>query len=186
MTNFDFNAFSHGQIQSKVWLCENLEPNLPPYSQVAIMGSWYNTLGLIMLARNEKKYNLIMGVDKDQESVDVANKITDAWSVGMDYKVRNMCADVEKYDFRSYNVIINTSCEHMSPTWFSKVQPYQIVCLQSSDMVTDDPGWNISNPNPTLGEFKGKYPMSQILFEGEKLFDYGHLVYKRFMIIGKL
>lgn len=182
----DFNAFSHGQIQSKVWLCENLEPHLLPYSQVAIIGSWYNTLGLIMLARNESKYNMIMGIDKDQSSVDIANKITDAWQLGEHFKIRNTCSEIEKYDFRSYNVVINTSCEHMTSDWFTKLAPYQTVCIQTSDMVTDDPTWNITNPNPTMEDFKKKYPMSQIFFEGEKLFDYGHLVYKRLMLIGKL
>jgi hypothetical protein len=184
--NFDYNAFSHGQIQSKIWLCENLEPHLPPYAQVAIIGSWYNTLGFIMLARDEKKYNMIMGVDKDQSSIDVANKLTDGWALGMDFKARNTCSEIEKYDFRSYNVVVNTSCEHMSTDWFTKVNPYQLVCIQSSDMVTDDPGWNITNSNSSLEEFKKKYPMSQILFEGEKLFDYGHLVYNRLMLIGRL
>lgn len=184
--NFDYNAFSHGQIQSKVWLCENLEPYLPPYAQVAIIGSWYNTLGFIMLARNEKKYQMIMGIDKDQESVNTANHIVNAWMIGTDFKARNSCSDIESTDLRLYNVIVNTSCEHMSNEWYQKITPYQLVCIQSSDMVTDDPGWNITNPNPTMEEFKKKYPMSEILFEGEKLFNYGHLVYNRFMLIGRL
>jgi hypothetical protein len=51
-------------------------------------------------------------------------------------------------------------------------------------MVTDDPSWNITNSNPSMKQFKAKYPMSKILFEGEKVFDYGHLVYSRYMIIG--
>jgi hypothetical protein len=127
-----------------------------------------------------------MGIDKDQESIDAANKLTDAWRIGTDFKARNTCADIETYDFRSYNVVINTSCEHMTNDWFQRVMPYQLVCIQTSDMVTDDPGWNITNPNPTMEDFKKKYPLSQILFEGQKLFNYGHLVYNRFMLIGKL
>jgi hypothetical protein len=74
----------------------------------------------------------------------------------------------------------------MSKDWYNKVTPNQLICIQSSDMVTDDPGWNITNPNESMAEFKSKYPMSQILFEGEKLFDYGHLVYNRLMLIGRL
>lgn len=184
--NFDYNAFSHGQIQSKIWLCENLEPHLPPFAQVAVIGSWYSLLAFVMLSRNADKYNMIMGIDQDPESVEVADKITNAWTVGSEYKVRNKCSKIEHFDFKSYNLVINTSCEHMSNEWYSRVKPYQLVCIQSSDMVTDDPGWNITNPNPTMEEFKKKYPMSQILFEGEKLFDYGHLVYNRLMLIGKL
>lgn len=183
----DFTAFSHGQIQSKLWLCENLEPLLPPaYSQVAIIGSWYNVLGFMLLTRNQERYNLIMGIDKRDESVTVANKITDGWSVGMDFKARNTCDDIKDCNLNSYNVVINTSCEHMNNDWFEKVNPYQLLCLQTSNMVTDDPNWNIVNPNPTMDDFKKKYPLSQILFEGEKTFDYGHLRYSRYMVIGKL
>jgi hypothetical protein len=183
----DYSAFSHGQIQSKIWLCENLEPLLPPtYSQVAIIGSWYNVLGLMLLTRNQEKYNLIMGIDKEEESVEIANKIVNGWSIGMDFKARNTCADIKGYNLNSYNVVINTSCEHMNNDWFQNVNPYQLLCLQTSNMVTDDPSWNVTNPNPTMDDFKKKYPLSQILFEGEKVFDYGHLRYSRYMMIGRL
>jgi len=37
-----------------------------------------------------------------------------------------------------------------------------------------------------MEDFKNKYPLGQILFEGEKVFDYGHLSYSRYMLIGKL
>ena len=183
----DFNAFSHGQIQSKIWLCEELEKHLPTtYAQVAIIGSWYNVLGFMMLTRDQARYNLIMGIDVERESVEVANKIVNGWSIGMDFKARNTCDDISNYNLNSYNVVINTSCEHMSRDWYHRVNPYQLICIQTSNMVTDDPGWNITNPNPTMEDFKNKYPLGQILFEGEKVFDYGHLSYSRYMLIGKL
>jgi len=183
----DFNAFSHGQIQSKIWLCDNLEPFLPSnYAQVAIIGSWYNILGFMLLTRNQNRYNLVMGIDVDQESISVADKMVNGWSIGMDFKARNVCANINEYSLSPYNVIINTSCEHMNNDWYHKIEPHHLVCIQTSNMVTDDPGWNITNPNATMEDFKAKYPLGQILFEGEKVFDYGHLRYSRYMIIGRL
>jgi len=184
----DMTAFSHGQTQSKLWLCEQLEPHLPKISQVIILGSWYNVLGYMLTCRNPKKYNLILGVDKNPEYIEIADKINNGWMIGDDIKIRNTCRDVETLGsdyLAGYNVVINTSVEHMNPSWYEKISSDQLVCLQSSNMVTADPNWNIVDPNPTMGEFKSKYPMSQILFEGEKVFDYGHLVYTRYMIIGR-
>lgn len=184
----DMTAFSHGQTQSKLWLCDQLEQHVSKSSHALIMGSWYNVLGFLLLARNSGKYNLITGMDKDQEAIDIANRINDGWMLCDDKKVRNVCQDVHNLtssNFLIYDLIINTSVEHMSPSWYENVASDQLVCLQSSNMVTADPNWNIIDPNPTMAEFKSKYPMSQILFEGEKLFDYGHLVYTRYMLIGR-
>jgi hypothetical protein len=182
----DFNAFSHGQIQSKLWLCETLEPLLPERPHVLVLGTWYSALSFMMLTRNQERYKMITGVDKDPESVEVSNKLLNSWMLGEDAKARTILKDVDKPNSigSTYNVIINCSCEHMSSNWFDQVDKYQLLCLQTSNMVTDDPTWNITNPNPSMKQFKAKYPMSQILFEGEKVFDYGHLVYSRYMIIG--
>lgn len=184
----DYSAFSHGQIQSKLWLCENLEPFLPPESHVLILGTWYSTLSFMMLSRNQSKYAMITGVDKDEESVEISNKLLNGWTIGDQNKARTVRKDIEKTNVigTAYNVVINCSCEHMDSSWFKQLNPYQLVCIQTSNMVTDDPGWNITNSNPTMLDFKKKFILSDVLFEGEKVFDYGHLCYSRYMLIGKL
>lgn len=182
----DFSAFSHGQIQSKLWLCEKIEPYIPEHANVAILGSWCNILGFMMLTRSRSKYNLIVGVDKDKDSIEISNRIINGWAIGDEIVAKNECYDVNHFDTNSYDVVINTSVEHMESTrWFENIKCDTTVCLQTSNMVTDDPNWNIVNPNPDIETFKLKYPMSQILFTGEKVFDYGHLKYSRYMLIGK-
>jgi len=184
----DMTAFSHGQLQSKLWLCEQLEPHLPDKSHALIMGSWYNVLGFLLLARKQDKFSLITGIDKKEESIEIADKINNGWMISDNKKIRNICKDVETLTsnrFQIYDLIINTSCEHMDVSWYNKIESGQLLCLQTCNLVTDDPNWNITNPSPTMDEFKSKYPMSQILFEGEKVFDYGHLNYTRYMLIGR-
>lgn len=183
----DFNAFSHGQIQSKLWLCENLEPLLPDDTNVLILGAWYGILNFMMLTRNQKNYNLITGIDKNESSVEVSNKILDAWSLGVRAISKSELKDIDNMEniFGMYDVVINCSCEHMSNQWYDKVKENQLMCIQTSNVTNDDPIWDVTNPNSTIDEFKAKYPMSQILFEGEKIFDYGHLRYSRYMLIGK-
>lgn len=184
----DMTAFSHGQLQSKLWLCDELEPHISKLANPLIIGSWYNVLGFLLLARHPEKYNLITGIDKNQDAIDIADQINNGWMIGDDKKVRNICKDIDNLDssrFQIYDVVINTSCEHMSVDWYNKTSTDQLLCLQTCNLVTTDPNWNIINPSPTMNDFKSKYPMSQILFEGMKVFDYGHLVYTRYMLIGR-
>lgn len=184
----DFTAFSHGQIKSKLWLCEELEPCLPENTNVLILGAWYGIMAFMMLARNPNRYNQITCMDQDPQAIAVAQKILDTWQIDQDNITKILLRDVnlpETID-SDYNVIINCSCEHMQGDWFKQVQPGQLLCLQTSNRVTDDPVWDIKNPSATMSEFKNKYPMSQILFEGAKVFDYGDLCYTRYMLIGRL
>ena len=182
----DFSAFSHGQIQSKLWLCEEIEPYLPEHASVAILGSWCNVLGFMMLTRNRSKYNLIIGVDQDKDSIEISNRIINGWAIGDEVIAKNECCDVNQFNTNSFDVVINTSVEHINSTkWFENIKDNTTVCLQTSNMVTDDPNWNIVSANPNMETFKSKYPISQILFAGEKVFDYGHLKYSRYMLIGR-
>jgi hypothetical protein len=186
----DFSAFSHGQIHSKLWLCEEIEKFITKPVNVAILGCWYNILGFMMVTRNKNLYSYIHGVDFNQDAISVANKICDAWMINDDQKIKNQCYHVSNIEFYNYDIIINTSVEDIiSMQWYENIWSNKIVCLQSNNLTPDKvskySGWNIVNPNPDIETFKNKYPMSEILFEGEKEFDYGDLKYSRYMIIGK-
>jgi len=189
----DFSAFSHGQIQSKLWLCETLEPLLPKNPKIIILASWYNTLGMMLVIRNPKKYKRILGIDKDIKSSTVANHICDAWMINADQIIKNENKLVEEYnskDFANFDVIINTSVEDISTKeWFNKIPKSKMIVLQTCNLLPDVAqqynNWNILDPNPSFEIFKNKYPMKKILFEGEKQFDYGDLKYSRYMLIGK-
>lgn len=182
----DYTSFSHGQLQSKKWLCENLEPFLPNKARVLILGSWYNLLGLMMVVRNLDAYNYILGIDTDPTAIETANKLCDAWKLDFGGPLENKVADANSIDSSKFDVVINCSVEHMSnEVWFKNIPNSAIVCLQSSDVTKTDPPWSVCNPNQTIDEMKEKYPMSDILFEGTKQFAYATFGYTRFMLIGK-
>lgn len=180
--NINPDAFSHGQVLSKIWLCEQLEPYLPSNAQVAIVGSWHNVLAFTMLVRNQSVYKEIVGIDLNAESVSIANIICNAWC--FNNKVRNLVDNANTHDYTKYNTVINCSVEHMNNTWFSGVSTGSLVCIQSSDVLEPKYPWLITNPNPDQETLVKKYPLSQTLFSGEKEFDYGSWGYKRFMLIG--
>jgi hypothetical protein len=180
----NFDAFSHGQIISKLWLCEKLEPHVPENSVVFILGSWYNTLGSMMLTRNRNLYQHILGIDIDAQSIELADKLSSTWII--EKKLRNIVGDACSYKLEGPDVVINCSSEHMDSTWFNHVTNGTLVCIQSSDIVEPDEVWVIENPSSTLESFSEKYPMTETLFEGIYPIEYENgFRYKRFMKIGR-
>jgi len=185
----DFSAFSHGQVQSKLWLCEKLEPYLPEQVKVVILGSWYNILGFILLNRNPSKFGCIHGLDINQDAIKIANKLCDAWMIEPNCKIQNLCVDVQNYDLNYYDVIISTSCEDIeNMNWFQNIPKDKLVCLQSTNLdnsfTRKYDNWDIKNPNLDIQTFQKKFPVNQTKFLDSKLFDYGELRYERFMLIG--
>lgn len=180
----DYLSFSHGQIQSKLWLCENLEPFLPDNAIVANLGSWYNVLGFMMLTRNERKIQSILGIDIDPDAIEVANKMNQGWMIGYGCKLQNIVGDATTYNFQGFNVVINCSAEHMDSVWFDNITPGTLVCIQTSDVDLNDDVWKITNPTQTLDDFKKKYPLSHYMFVDTKDITYSDWGYKRFMLIG--
>lgn len=182
----DFTSFSHGQIQSKLWLCQNLEPHLQEDSRVAVLGSWYNVLSFIMLSRNEKKCQSILGIDIDPNVKEIADRINQMWTMGPSPRVQHVTEDANTYNLNGFNVVINCSPEHMdSDQWFDNIETGTLVCLQSSDIaIRDDEIWKCVNPNLTLDEFTKKYPLTQYFFSDTLRIQYSDWGYNRFMIIG--
>lgn len=180
----NFDSFSHGQIISKLWLCEHLEPLLSSTSKVLILGSWYNILGSVMLTRNRDLYQSILGIDIDASAIEIADKLNITWHV--EKKLTNITADANEYDLEGYDVIINCSPEHMEQTvWFDKLPKNTIICIQSSSIVDKNEPWLIKQPTPTYEDFCKKYELSRIYYTGIKKIQYDTWGYDRYMIIGE-
>lgn len=182
----DFTALSHGQIQSKIWLCENLEPYLPRHSTVIILGCWYNILGMMMLVRKPNFYNSIVGVDIDNTAIQKANDVCQSFMIQPNVKITNKLADANEFDLNGYDVVINCSVEHMnSRNWFERVNYNSVVCIQSSDVNNSDPVWDIKDANNSLEELASKFPLSQTYVKTKLSFNYDNFSYNRFMLIGR-
>lgn len=180
----DFNAFSHGQLQSKLWLCDHIESYIPKGANVLIIGSWYNFLGMLLLSR-QTHYNLIKGIDIDKEAISIATKLCQGWMIQPDIKIYNEIADANTFDYNGYQVFINCSVEHIQGNeWYNRIPTGFLVCLQTTDVNNNDPLWDIKNPNSSLDEFTKKYPLTHTLFRGSRQFSYPNISYNRFMLIG--
>lgn len=181
---FSKDAFSHGQIVSKLWLCDNLEPLLKPDMNMIVVGSWYNLIAFMLLTRNQQVCNTITGIDMNMEHIDYSRHICNAWSMGDNPTVTNKIANANTHDYTSYQVAVNCSVEHMSNQWFDKLSEGTLVCIQSSDVIDPKYPWLVSNPNPDIETLEKKYPFTKTLFSGTKEIKYNDWGYKRFMLIG--
>ena len=182
IVEMDFNSFTHGQVVSKLWLCEVLEPYLSSDSTVFILGGWHNVLGFMMSVRKPNYYSTIINVDIDTDAIEVAKKVCDAFP----HRVINVAGDSNKHEITPGCFVINCSVEHFeSDEWYTKLDSGTMVCVQSSDVTDPTEPWLIKNPNPDLETFLKRFPVTEQLFVGTHRIQYDHFGYNRFMLIGR-
>jgi hypothetical protein len=182
----NYDSFSHGQIHSKIWLCEELEKHLPDQSDIYILGCWYNVLGFMMMVRGQSKLNSITGVDIDSDAIKIADKFSNSWA-WMHPMMKNICEDANTYDYciNENTVVVNCSSEHFnSNKWFTSLPKNTLVCIQSTNVTDPNSPWFITQPTPDFDSFIKLYPVSHTLFKGTKRIQYGDWGYDRYMVIG--
>ena len=86
----------------------------------------------------------------------------------------------ENYGWRrldNFDMVVNTSCEHIDNTWFENLPQGSFVVLQTNDYFENE---QHSNCCKDLEAAKEKYPMQNLFYEGEL----DTQLYNRFMLIG--
>jgi len=184
----DKDAFSSGQILSKIWLAEELEfvikkLKFQPPLRILILGGWYGLTNFILQIRSNLNIEKIRSIDLDQDSCENADLINNLW-VWQEWKFKSLVDDANYFEYskEDFNLIINTSVEHIdSKKWFDKIPNDTLVVLQSNNMDHEDHCRNHLSCEDLLLDF----PLNKVYFSGEKLFEYPSWSFKRFMIIGK-
>ena len=178
-THRTLESFWKGQINSKVWLIDYLEKHQQtlPYN-ILLCGGWNGVLATLLF-NSEFDITRIVSMDIDSECEQVAN------TMNKDYEIQGrfqaITSDMLTYkDYNKHNLIINTVCEHMTPTqyteWLDKLPNNKRIVLQSNDFFDCEEHVNCKK---TLEEFKkdcGLVVDSSASLSTEK--------YNRFMIIG--
>jgi hypothetical protein len=102
---------------------------------------------------------------------------------GYEWPVVNFKENTEYVEKFSPDLIINTSAEHMTEEWFHQIRfknmdSNPIVAIQSNNMFDGDGHVNCVY---SADHMKKKFPMKEVLFEGELQLK----GYKRVMLIGR-
>jgi hypothetical protein len=170
------SIFSRTQMLSKMWIGETISKFKNKFDNVLLLGGWttHHTLFFKGITVNN-----LVSVDIDTEinedarlfNPNVVIDNSDALSIFDDQ--RNITINGKLQDF---DLVINTSAEHMSLEWYDKIKPGTTVLIQSNNM--NDP--DHINKSAHLGEFLRKYPVTKTYYRGEFNFD----SYSRFMVFG--
>lgn len=182
--NVDADAFSSGQISSKLWLCEMLESlDIKTPQKIWVYGGWYGCASLMLLSRGQLPIDHIRSFDIDPECETVADSLLENW-VWKNWTFKALTVDCNLIEFNKEcpDIIINCSTEHFtSKHWWYNIPKHVICVLQSNNMPHHDHHDCVS----TLNEFSRKYRMSQPLYQGQLDFNYPNWQFSRFMIIGR-
>jgi hypothetical protein len=168
------DAFWAGQIKSKEWLIENLKPFVKDYVDIEIYGGWVGTLASLLF-QSEIPINKILNIDIDPVCEPIAHMMNKQEEIAGRFKAvtSDMCNM-----FSSADVIINTSCEHLTQPqydlWLSRMKG--LLVLQGNNYDIPEHVRTSSN----LQEFKQQCRMKFVLWEGE----FETPLYTRYMIIG--
>lgn len=170
------DALSDGQLYSKIWLVDQLEPLLKEYSldrpaKVAVLGGWIGLLSLMMFCR-ELPVNVV-SIDIDARANVIAEKVN--W----DKQFKALTADMYGVDYSQYDVIINTSSEHIDSIsgWRKALPKGKLVIVQNNDF--EDGEGHISTV-PNSSRLRNLIDLTDVSYEGTRKFAQ----YDRFMIIG--
>lgn len=177
---FNADAFSNGQIDSKLWLCRELEKLQWQSNLTHIYGGWYGVLAFLLLSREQFKVNRIESFDLDPSCESIADTINNNWII-KNWQFKAHTADCDFVDSTLADLIINTSSEHFdSMLWFEKIAKGKRVIIQGNDMPHDDHVVHSQN----LNQFVETYALSTTLYSGEMRFVYPEWSFTRYMIIG--
>jgi hypothetical protein len=185
--NLHPDAFSSGQILSKIWLAENLERIIEcnfidKSRKILCLGGWYGLMNFVIRARNNIKVETFRSLDLDPDVEEIADKVNNSWE-WQNWQFKSIIGDANSFEYtiKDFDTVINTSTEHIPSTeWFKKIPSGCLVALQSNDMFHEDHCHNHQSLNDLIDEF----PLTKTFFSGEKDFVYPSWQFRRFMIIG--
>jgi len=191
------DCFSRGQIQSKLWLINELKKCKVDLGTVYLCAGWYATLAT-MLFESGMKVDKIRSFDIDPSCVDIAETFNKPWFVD-NWRFKAVTKDIMHITYDEHwweswsnannrmskpildipDTIINTSCEHIPnfAEWYAKIPDGKLVVLQSNNFYEVEEHVNCVKD---IKEFGNMARMTGPLYAGELELP----KYKRFMLIG--
>ena len=166
-------SLSFNQERCKDWLIEKSEPYLQALDdpKICVAAGWY---GLLASKLRDFTDNEIVSFDIDPKCKTIGKKL-----YSDDYGIIFKTKDINLFNPRSYQVVICTSCEHITDdelnNFLSKIKEGSLVILQSNN-------YNIPehiNYKNNIGEFEWSVNLN-VSWRGELDMD----KYTRFMLCG--
>ena len=182
------SATSVAQLESKLWIIDELKSlNISP-NVVGLLGGWYSNFLTPLLLTN-LGLSFVWNFEIDQDVKTISYKFNREYKEESKYQCHNtdvMFKEIWRKEEKEgpFDTIINTSCEHMYPmrkfrNLNNRFAGDPLYVLQSTDDEQYDDHINcVSSPE----ELAKQANITEILYSGIKVLDSGM---KRFMVIGK-
>lgn len=171
-------SFTHDLTTSKVWLLEQLARIIDDPDVIYVLGSWYGNLSLYIYLTGLLRPGKIINVERDKGMLAQSKKMLD--HVGAP-DVEHMLKDTNDLDYRQltdHSMVINTSLTDMpGREWFDRIPKGTVVALQARD---HDPGHQFHSTQDILK----KFPLDQVLYQGQLPLKDPETKYTRYMVIG--
>jgi hypothetical protein len=192
------DCLSSGQLLSKFWLIDELNNlQLNKKLTLLILGGWIGSLSNLLFQHyyNTELLEKIISVDLDSKCEQIAD-LFNIEHVINDWRFKAVTQDMldinyEETQFKinsdnkeiylkvDWDIIINTSCEHLVSTqeWFEKIPDGKMVIVQSNNFANCDQHINCVK---SLDELEKQCHFNNILYKGTLPLS----TYDRYMIIG--
>lgn len=192
------DAFSQGQIDSKMWLIETLRRLKIPLRRIFICCGWIGLLPYLMQQNADKlSFESIRSFDIDPLCAPLADMLNGAM-VRDSWRFKASTMDVMELDYDGVmyatlkkdgstemvcdtaDTVINCGCEHLPDLdrWISRIPRGKLVILQSSDHEGYE---GHVNHSLSLFELVRRAGLSRVMFKGKLELEQ----YTRYMVIGK-
>lgn len=177
------DALSTGQLASKLWILNEIEDCLPDNPHILIVGGWIGTLSRLFLSYFEKYHSyekyFITSLDIDPVSTGMATVVNMRFPVSFTAITKDMY-NVTPEEYQNYNVVINTSCEHIQDVrkWSDGIPEGTIIVAQSNNFIEHPQHINCVNSE---NELEDQLNLRHIYYKGSKVLTG---TYTRFMVIG--
>tara|TARA_A100001011_G_scaffold355067_1_gene397992 strand:- start:122 stop:766 length:645 start_codon:yes stop_codon:yes gene_type:complete len=181
------DSMTKSQVQSKLWLGEELINIQSGFRNVAVIGGWFcHILGIILF--DELKCNFVCNYDTDRDSQLISYKFNTRYKDAGCFSAttKNLFIsdklDQKQNEIGSIDLVVNCSCEHMFYMREIKEKHFndgQLFVLQSTDCEEYDDHINcVSGPD----ELSFQAGLVEVYYSGTKVLDNGM---NRFMVIGR-
>lgn len=177
------DAFSNGQVDSKLWLCKELEKIFERIDNIWIYGGWYGLTAFLLRIRNNIKIEKIYSYDINPECEKNADLINENWVI-KNWQFKSFTQDCNnlKPSINLVDLVINTSTEHFEKLdWWNNIPVGMNVVLQGNNMNHEDHCFKFDS----LSNFVEKFKLTETYYQGEIDFTYPKWNFTRYMLIGK-
>jgi hypothetical protein len=174
------DSMNESQLESKLWLVQELvKLDIKP-KKVAILAGWFAQYIVSLLYDNFESIECVKNFEIDQDVKDISYKYNKRYKDSNKYQfsIKDVMMQTMEEDF---DLIINCACEHMYPmTKFYELNPHikGLYVLHSTDDDQYDDHINCVGSPEELAE---QANIINVLYSGQKLLSNGM---NRFMVIG--